>query len=120
MNEGANVRLHVPHDNNDIVIRLVPGAVVPGDALVGLAAGIHDEVHDFKAVKVEELTLAGKPGKHVIGVGSEADDGDPSNAEVFVFVVGSKVYMACVHGENTAAQELRPMAMKVINSAKAR
>ena len=117
--KGDTLVIAIAH-YNDIIIRTVPAAATPADALAGIAKAIVGEVHDFTPTATHDLTLAGKPAKHVLGKGKEADDGDPSNTEVFAFTVGSKVYTACVHGEGTDAEKLRPAVMKALDSTKAR
>ncbi|MEI8195037.1 MAG: hypothetical protein WCI73_03925 [Phycisphaerae bacterium] len=115
--EGDKVKIAIEH-SNDILIRPVLGT--PADAVAGIPAAIHDEVHDFKVTASKDITLAGKPAKHVIGTGEEADDGDPSNTEVFLFTVGNTTYLACVHGEHDAAASIRAAVIQTLDSAKVR
>jgi hypothetical protein len=65
------------------------------------------------------VDIAGAPAKHIIGPGNEADDGDPGNAEVVLFVVGGRVFAGCVHGEFDDASRARPAMMAVLQTAHA-
>ena len=84
-----------------------------------VAKTIVGEVTDFKSTDVKDIKIAGAAAKHVLGTGKEADDGDPSNTEVFLFTVNSKTYSACVHGEGIDAEKLRPSVIRMLDSAKA-
>jgi ABC-type Fe3+-hydroxamate transport system substrate-binding protein len=116
--DGAKTTIMIPNNNNVLVV-LVPGADTVAAALPQAPALIVSEVKDFKVTSTKDLTIAGAPAKHLFGTGEEADDGDPSNAEVIVFSVGRQVYVACLHGEADAAANLRPRALKVLNTARA-
>ena len=88
----------------------VPNAANAADALALVAATIQGDVLQFQAVQTNALTVADAPAFHLIGTGVEADDGDPSTADVVVFAVGGHAFMACVHGEhNDASRERDPM-----------
>lgn len=79
---------------------------------------IKGEVTAFKAVSTDDIEVAGAKAKHIIGTGTEADDGDPSNAEVFLFDVGGKVFLICAHGEGGGAAKARPSIMQMLATAK--
>jgi len=71
------------------------------DAAAALAGEvIQDEFMDFAAESVTDQTIAGSPGKLLSGPGTEADDGDPSRADVAVFKIGDHVFVALSHGEH--------------------
>jgi len=79
---------------------------------------IKSEVTEFKAVSTKDIKVAGGGAKHLIGTGSEADDSDPSNAEVFLFSVGGKVFMICAHGEGEGAAKARASILQMLATAK--
>jgi hypothetical protein len=97
----------------------VPNAVTAADALPRAAELIKSEFIKFKTNGVKDVVIAGAPAKHVTGSGNEADDGDPGNAEVVLFVAGGRVFAGCVHGEfDDASRERAPM-MAVLQTAHA-
>lgn len=75
------------------------------------------DVTEFKAAATNHITVAGAPALHLVGGGKEQDDGDPSQADVVVFSVGNKIFVACDHGEDRVAAEVTAM-LKVLDSAK--
>ncbi len=79
---------------------------------------LKSEVTDFKATETKDITVAGAPAKHLIGKGTEADDGDPSNAEVFLFTAGGKVFLLCAHGEGESASKQRNDILALLATAK--
>ena len=88
----------------------VSGPANAADALPLVAAAIQGDVLQFQAGQTNALTVADAPAFHLIGTGVEADDGDPSTADVVVFAVADHAFMACVHGEhNDASREREPM-----------
>jgi len=96
----------------------VPGAKTVADAAARVGEVIKGDVLKFAATKTNDLTLAGAPARHLIGNGAEADDGDPSTADVVIFTVGNHAFVACVHGEgNDASCEREPM-LAVLRTAK--
>ena len=98
----------------------VPDAGKAADALPRVATVIKGDVVDFKAGRTNAITVAGAPAFHLIGRGTEADDGDASTADVVVFAAGKRVFVACVHGEgNDASLERQPM-LDALKTAKPR
>lgn len=89
------------------------------DALPGIPALIVSDVKAFKPATTNELTVAGAPAKHLLGPGIEADDDDPGKAEVVVFIVGGRMFAACVHGEADHAAKQRAALLDVLQTAKA-
>ena len=88
----------------------VPNATTADAALPLVADTIKGDVQQFQPGQTNTLTVAGAPALHLIGSGVEADDGDPSTADVVVFAVGEHAFVACVHGEhNDASREREPM-----------
>ncbi len=88
------------------------------ESLALVAEVIKSEVTGFKAAETKDITVAGAPAKHLIGKGTEADDGDPSNAEVFLFAVGGKVFLLCAHGEGDNASKQRADILALLATAK--
>lgn len=80
---------------------------------------VESEVTHFVANQTESLTVAGAPATALIGSGEEADDGDPSLAEVTLFTVGKTVYVLIAHGEGDGAAKQHDALRKVLTSAKA-
>lgn len=90
---------------------------------VAAAAGtvatlITDEVKDFVASETKDVTIAGKPAKLLIGTGTEADDGDPSNAQVTVFTVAGKVWLLVSHGEGAGTADRAPAVAALLQTVK--
>ena len=96
----------------------VPGAKTLDEAQAGLGEVIKSDVLKFAASATNALTVGGAPARHLIGRGVEADDGDDATADVVVFGVGSRFFIACVHGEgNDASRERDPM-LKLLQTAR--
>lgn len=89
------------------------------DAAVTKAAElIKGEVTKFKVTESKDISVDGVAGKQLIGTGEEADDGDPANADVYVFVVDGKVYMICAHGEGEGSVKSRPALAGILAAIK--
>jgi hypothetical protein len=86
---------------------LVSGAKTVDEAMGRVGEQIVSEFKKFKPNETTDLTIAGSPAKRMVGVGEEADDGDPGKADVIVFKVDDRVFVACNHGEslNEAGQQ---------------
>ena len=96
----------------------VQGAGTLDDAQLKLADVVKGDVLKFSASTTNALTVAGAPARLLSGKCVEADDGDPAAADVVLFAVGDRVYVACVHGEgNDASRERAPM-LEVLRTAK--
>jgi hypothetical protein len=96
----------------------VAGAKTPDDALPGVAGLIQSEFVNFKATATNTITISGAPARQLLGSGTEADDGDPGNAEVVLFAVGGRVFAACVHGELDQAAKERAAMLAVLQTAR--
>jgi hypothetical protein len=88
------------------------------EAQAGLADVIKGDVLKFSASATNAITVAGSPARHLIGKGVEADDGDNATADIVIFTVGDRVFVACVHGEGNDASEEREPMLKVLQTAK--
>ena len=88
------------------------------EAVKQVADLIKGQVTKFKLTETKEISVAGTPGKQLTGPGEEEDDGDPSNADVYLFSVEGKVYMICAHGEGNGAVKNRPVITTLLASVK--
>ncbi|HWB20193.1 MAG TPA: hypothetical protein VG711_07835 [Phycisphaerales bacterium] len=100
--------LYITSHYHNIEIWYVPDAHTIDQGVSHIATQITSEFTDFKATKASSLTVAGEPATRVTGTGEEADDGDPGTADVIVFQVANRIFIACTHGEDLdpKAQEL--------------
>jgi hypothetical protein len=117
-NNAGTTTIKSPKFEVHIQLWHVPNAKTVADAVARVPDFIKGEVTEFKAVATSDIKVAGVGGKHIIGTGSEADDGDPSNAEVFLFSVGGKVFLVCAHGEGAGAANARASILQMLASAK--
>jgi len=95
-----------------------PAGTSEEDALAAVATTIAPAVRDFEVVSEEDVEIAGMAAHHVSGKGVEADDGDPSLAEVYLFTVADRVRVVCIHGEGKATEILRPDVLKILATLK--
>ena len=116
--KGGKIRITPANAPVHIQLWNVANAKTVADALPLVAEVVKSEVTDFKAVESKDVTLGDASGKHLIGTGTEADDGDPSQAEVFLFAVGGKVFLVCAHGEGEGAAKVRAAVLDVLSTAK--
>ena len=92
--------LHINAPQYDVYLYLVPGAQTIDDGVAHIGDRIKDQFKDFKTTRTSDLTVAGSPAGRLVGTGHEADDGDNGQADVIVFKAGSRIFLACVHGED--------------------
>jgi hypothetical protein len=114
---SSNGYVNIKTTNMSLHVWAVPKAATAKDALPRVAELIKSEFIHFKTNGNKDLVIAGAPAKHVTGSGNEADDGDPGNAEVVLFVVGGRVFAGCVHGEFDDASRARAPMMAVLQTA---
>jgi hypothetical protein len=88
------------------------------EAAKQVAELIKSQVTKYKVTETKDISVAGSPGKQLIGTGEEADDSDPSNADVYLFTVGEKVFMLCAHGEGDGSVKNRPLIANLLGSIK--
>jgi len=116
---SSNAYVNIHTSNLSLHVWAVPTVKSVGEAVPLAGHLIKSEFVKFKPNTITDLVVAGAPAKHIKGSGNEADDGDPGNAEVVLFVVGDKVFAACIHGEfNDAARAHDPM-LAVLQTAHA-
>jgi hypothetical protein len=114
---SSNGYVNIKTTNMSLHIWAVPHAATLKDAHPRVADLIKSEFVKFKTNATKDMVIAGAPAKHVFGSGNEADDGDPGNAEVVLFVVGGNVFAACVHGEFDDASRASAPMMAVLQTA---
>jgi len=114
---SSNAYVNIRTAKMSLHVWAVPGAKTANDAVPRAGELIKSEFIKFKVTTVSDLVIADAPAKHVIGSGNEADDGDPGNAEVVLFVVGGHVFAGCVHGEFDDASRARAPMMTVLRTA---
>ena len=81
---------------------------------------IVSQVTEFKLTSATALNIAGNPARQLVGTGLEADDGDPSNAEVTIFMVGGKIFLLVAHGEGDGTTKRHAEIMTILTSAAAK
>ena len=116
--KGDKTSISSPKIAVNIQLWPVPNAKTVAAAIALVPGMIASEVTDFKTVATKDITVAGTPGKQIIGTGTEADDGDPSNAEVFLFSVGGQVFLLCAHGEGDNAAKQHATILEMLATAK--
>lgn len=79
---------------------------------------IKGQVTQFTITETKTVSVAGADGKQLTGTGEEADDGDPSNAVVYLFAVEGKVFMICAHGEGDGTVKNRALLTALLASIK--
>jgi hypothetical protein len=114
---SSNGYVNIRTTNMSLHVWAVPKAATAQDALPRVAELIKSEFIKFKPNGTKDMVIAGAPAKHVTGSGNEADDGDPGNAEVVLFVVGGNVFAGCVHGEFDDASRARAPMMALLQTA---
>jgi hypothetical protein len=114
---SSNGYVNIRTTNMSLHVWAVPKAGTVKDAWPRAAEIIKSEFVNFATTSTKDMVVAGASAKHVIGSGNEADDGDPGHAEVVLFVVGSKMFAGCVHGEFDDASRARAPMMAVLQTA---
>jgi hypothetical protein len=72
----------------------------------------------FTVTASQEIRVAEAAARQLTGTGEEADDSDPSNAEVYLFTVEGKVFMVCAHGEGDGTVKNREILTALLASVK--
>ena len=115
--KDGSVEIDVPRSGVHIHVRALSDASVD-DAVKQVADRIKDEVTKFTVTESKPINVAGAAGKQVTGTGEEADDGDPSNADVYIFTIEGKVFLICAHGEGDGSVKNRPLLATLLASVK--
>jgi hypothetical protein len=116
---SSNGYINIRTTNMSLHVWAVAKAKTANDALPRTAELIKSEFIKFKTTASMDMVIAGAPARHITGSGNEADDGDPGNAEVVLFVIGGRVFAGCVHGEFDDAARARAPMMAVLQTAQA-
>ena len=88
------------------------------EAKKGVAELVKSEVLKFKTTKTEKIKIGGIDAFLLTGKGLEADDQDPSNAKVFLFSAGGRVFLLCIHGEGDEAAKMCGTVQKMLGTLK--
>lgn len=86
------------------------------EAEKSVAKIVDSEVTHFAAVSTTDKLVAAAPAKFIVGLGEEADDGDPSNAEVTLFTVGKTVYVLISHAEGDGAAKMSHEVVRALTT----
>ena len=114
-NKDGSVSIDVPKRNVHIEVWALSQATVE-EAAKQAAELIKSQVTHFKVTGSKPIRVAGAAGQQLTGTGEEADDGDPSNADVYLFTVEGKVYLLCAHGEGDGSVKNRPRVTTLLDS----
>jgi len=106
------------HDHEAVDVWLVRGARTVEEAIPRVPETITSEFKGYTATNATTLTVAGEPGRRMLGSGTEADDGDPGTADVIVFRTGDRVFVACTHAESLLASAQKWMLVVVQTAQK--
>jgi hypothetical protein len=109
-----------PQGTPHVQLWQVIGMTKLGEAAAQAQTLVVGQVKDFAVTNTTDLTVAGAPAKQLIGTGTEADDGDPSNAEITFFSVGGVFYVLCAHAEGDGIAERHADLIAVLASLSVR
>lgn len=115
--KDGNTTIEIPMSGVYIEVLAVSGATLD-EAVKNVADLIKGQVTHFTVTETKQIQVAGGPGKQLTGTGEEADDGDPSHADVYIFTVEGKVYLICAHGEGNGSVKNRPVLASLLASVK--
>jgi hypothetical protein len=101
--------LHVRSRSGYFDVWVVNAAAGVPDGVAQAGTVIAPEFTGFHATTTSAATVAGSPATHLVGSGAEADDNDPGTAEVVVFKLADRVFVACTHGETLAPSSVQFM-----------
>ncbi len=114
-----NGKMTIDTNKCNVYLWLAPKAKKIGDAVAGIGEIVKSEVKEIKVDETKTIKLAGADAKQFMAKSTEADDGDAGTSAFVVFTVGSKVIVACVHGEGEAAARQRQPMLDILATAKA-
>lgn len=100
--EGSTT-IALPQKHPHIQVWKITGKRNVDEAAADIAAIVTPQVKDFAVTARSDLRIAGEKALLLIGTGTEADDGDPSNAQTTIFAVGDGVWVLVSHGEGEGA-----------------
>ncbi len=111
-------RIEVPDHAPHLELHRLRDVTDPAAVVDRVPALIVGAVTGFMVGHKESLIIAGRPAIRLIGTGTEADDGDPANAEVVLFSVAGKTLMLVAHGEGEGAAKRRSDLATMLTTAK--
>jgi hypothetical protein len=109
--------IDIPRSGVHIQVWALSQATVE-DAAKEVAELIKGQVTKFTVTASKEIRVAEAAARQLTGTGEEADDSDPSNAEVYLFTVEGKVFMVCAHGEGDGTVKNREILTALLASVK--
>ena len=115
--KNGTVSIDVPKCSANIQVWALSNATVD-EAVKQVADLVKGQVTHFKVTGSKAITVAGNAGQQVTGTGEEADDGDPSSADVYLFRVDGKVFVICAHGEGDNSVKSRATLTAILASVK--
>lgn len=115
--KDGSITIEVPMSGVHIQVWALGQATVD-EAAKQVADLIKGQVTKFQVSESKSISVAGAEGKQLTGTGEEEDDGDPSNAEVYLFTVEGKVFMLCAHGEGDGTVKNRALLTALLASVK--
>lgn len=116
--EGSTT-INLPQKHPHIQVWKVAGKRNVDEAATDIASILTPQVKDFAVSQRSDVTVAGAKALLLIGTGTEADDGDPSNAQATVFTVGGAVWVLISHGEGDGASQRAADVSNVLKSVAA-
>jgi hypothetical protein len=115
--KGSGVTIEIPRSGVHIQVWALSQTSMD-EAAKQAADLIKDQVTNFKVTATKEIRVADAAAKQLTGTGEEADDGDPSNAEVYIFAVEGKIFLVCAHGEGDGTVKNRAVLTTLLESVK--
>lgn len=116
-NKDGSISIDIPKSGVHVQIWALSQASVD-EAAKQVPDLIKGQVTKFAVTETKPIIVAGTAGKQLTGTGEEADDGDPSNADVYLFSVEGKVFLICAHGEGDGSVKNRPTLATLLASVK--
>ncbi len=102
------------HPHVEVIV--TPAGTDLASAEKSLQKLINERVTQFAPSKREDITVAGNPAVRLTGPGTEADDGDPSNAQATVFTLGERTVILLAHAEGDGVAEQQAVLEKLAQS----
>jgi hypothetical protein len=115
--DGGKTMIDVSKCN--VYFWVAPKAKTVDEAVANVAEIIKSELKDIAITETKSIKVAGSDAKDIMATSHEADDGDAGTTDVVVFMIGDKVIVACVHGENDAAKKQHQPLLDMLETAKA-
>lgn len=114
--EGWN-SIEIPRSGVHIQVAAL-GEQPIAEAATKIAELIKSEVTNFKSTSLKQIRIGALETFQVTGTGEEADDGDPSKAEIFIFAIEGKNFLICAHGEGDGTVKNADVFKTLLQSVK--